>query len=262
MYLVDSHCHLDALAYPEIHRDPADALAKARAAGVTHVLAPGVDLASFPRLYEMTKDLPGVWCACAVHPENLTESNRDWDENLMRAYLSRDRVAALGETGLDYVNAPETKDLQLESFARQIRLAAELKKPLIVHSRGAGDDCLALLRSEGGREAGGVMHCFCESREVARRALDLGFYLSFSGIVTFKNAENVRDACRYAPLERILVETDAPYLAPVPKRGKPNEPAYVAYTARAAAALKGVPYEEFCDLTARNFAACFRVSLD
>lgn len=262
MFLVDSHCHLDSLDYQNNHKDVADVLAKAHAAGVTHFLCPGVDLESFSNMYDMVKDFREVWCACAIHPENINEGNKNWSDDEMRSFLSLDRVVAVGETGLDYVCTPETRALQVPSFARQIHLAVEVGKPLIIHMRGSAGECLDMLRSEGGRDCGGVMHCFCEGKDEARKALDLGYYISFSGIVTFKNAENVREACRYVPADMMLVETDSPYLAPVPKRGKPNEPAYVAHTARAVAEIKNIPYETLCDLTSRNFASCFKVSLD
>ncbi len=261
MFLVDSHCHLDSLDYENVHSDVKDVIRKAHEAGVTHFLAPGVDFESFPKMYEMLKDFPEVWCAAALHPENINEGNKNWSDGMLKEYLSLDKVIALGETGLDFFNTPETRDIQIESFVRQINIAKEMQKPLIIHSRGSAGLCIDVLSSEGGRDCGGVMHCFCEDRDTARKALDLGYYISFSGIVTFRNAENVREACRYVPLDMMLVETDSPYLAPVPKRGKPNEPAFVAYTARAVAELKSVDYETLCDITSRNFADCFKVQL-
>lgn len=261
MFLVDSHCHLDSLDYTDLHQDVAEVIKDAHAAGVTHFLCAGVDLESFPNMYEMTKAFPEVFAACAMHPENVTEANVNWSEEEMRANLSKEGVIALGETGLDYICTPETKDIQKLSFARQIAIAKDLNKPLIIHARGSVQDCLDIINVEGGRDCGGVMHCFCDDIDMARKSLDLGFFISFSGIVTFKNAKNVQEACRYVPLDRMLVETDCPYLAPVPKRGKPNEPAFVAYTARAVAELKGVSYEELCNTTSANFAECFRVKL-
>lgn len=261
MFLVDSHCHLDSLDYENIHKDVNDVLQKAKEMGVTHFLCPGVDMESFPAMYDMVKGIENVWAACAIHPENVNETNKNFDEALMKQYLNLPNVIALGETGLDYICTPETKNIQIPNFAKQVVIAKETQKPLIIHARGAGNDCIDILKSEGGRDAGGVMHCFCDDTEMARKALDLGFYISFSGIVTFKNATNVREACNYVPLDRMLVETDAPYLAPVPKRGKPNEPAYVSYTARAVAELKGVSYEELCNVTSKNFADCFKVEL-
>ncbi|SFP33384.1 MULTISPECIES: TatD family hydrolase [Ruminobacter] len=261
MFLVDSHCHLDSLDYQNVHKDVADVIARAHEAGVTHFLCPGVDLESFPNMYEMVKDFNEVWCACAIHPENINEGNRDWKDDDLRKFLALDRVIAVGETGLDYVCTPETRDLQIPSFVRQIHLAVETDKPLIIHTRGSALECMDIMKAEGARDCGGVMHCFCEGKDEARKALDLGFYISFSGIVTFKNGENVREACRYVPADMMLVETDSPYLAPVPKRGKPNEPAFVAHTARAVAEIKNIPYETLCEITSRNFSSCFKVSL-
>src|SRR5574344_169193 len=261
MFLVDSHCHLDSLDYTDLHKDVAEVISKAHDAGVTHFFCAGVDLENFPKMYEMTKSFPEVFSACAMHPENINSDNINWSEEEMRSNLLLDRVIALGETGLDYICTPETKELQKISFARQIAIAKDLNKPLIIHARGAVQDCIDMIYAEGGRDCGGVMHCFCDDVELARKSLDLGFFISFSGIVTFKNATNVQAACRYVPLDRMLVETDCPYLAPVPKRGKPNEPAFVSYTAKAVAQLKNVSFEELCNTTSKNFEECFRIKL-
>ena len=261
MFLVDSHCHLDSLDYQDIHKDIDDVISKAKEMDVTHFLAPGVDLESFEYLYDLVKHRDEVWCACAIHPENITENNMNFSADKMKEYLSRDKVIALGEAGLDYVCVPETKDIQKKVFARQVAIASELNKPIIVHARGATLDCIDIIKSEGGVDVGGVMHCFCDDVDIARKCLDMGYYISFSGIVTFKNAVNVRDACNFVPLDRMLVETDCPYLAPVPKRGKPNEPAYVSYTAKFIGDFKGVSYEEVCNTTSTNFCDLFKVTL-
>lgn len=262
MFLVDSHCHLDSLDYENRFKDPAEVLARAHEAGVTHLLCPGVDLESFPRMYDMIKDLPHVWGAAAMHPENITPDNKDWQDETLEEYLSRDKIAALGETGLDFVCTPETRSIQEESFARQVVIADKMKKPLIIHARGSAAVCLDIINAVNCRDVGGVMHCYCDTVDVARRSLDMGLFISISGIVTFNKGENVREVCRYVPLDRLLVETDSPYLAPVPKRGKPNEPAFVSYTAKAVAELKGVTYETLCNTVSQNFAECFRVTLD
>ncbi len=263
MLLVDSHCHIDSLDYTNVHKDVADVINKAHATGVTHMLCAGTEIDTFMQMYELIKPYKEVFAGCALHPENVTQDNCHWSEEQLKEYLSLERVIALGETGLDYYQDTEASHLQLqrESFARQLAVAKEVNKPLIIHARGATADCIDMIYSEGARDCGGVMHCFCDDIDLARKSLDLGFYISFSGIVTFKNAKNVQESCRYVPLDRMLVETDCPYLAPVPKRGKPNEPAYVAYTAQAIATLKGVTYETLCNTTTKNFCDCFHVQL-
>ncbi len=262
MFLVDSHCHLDSLDYETVHKDVAEVIQKAHELGVTHMLSVGVELSEFKALYELIKPFKEVWCAAGIHPENITLENKDWSEDELLDYLSWDKVIALGETGLDYVNSPHTKDIQIPSFAKQVAIAKHANKPLIIHGRGAMKDCIDIIKSEGNGDSCGVMHCYCDDIENARKSLDLGFYISFSGIVSFKKALNVQEACRYVPLDRMLIETDSPYLAPVPMRGKPNQPAFVSYTAEAVANIKGVSKEEVCDITSRNFSDCFKVNLD
>lgn len=261
MFLVDSHCHLDSLDYENLHPNVQAVINNACALGVTHLLSVGVDFEEFPALYNLVKDLSGVYTAAGLHPENLTNDNSSWQEETLVEFLTRPKVIALGETGLDYVNTPDTKFEQQKSFARQVAVAATLNKPLIVHGRGAMADCIDIIKAEGNGKVGGVMHCYCDDTIQAKRALDMGFFISFSGIVSFKKALNVQDVCKYVPLDRMLVETDSPYLAPVPKRGHPNEPAYVSYTAQAVANLLGVTKEVVCETTANNFADCFGVDL-
>ncbi len=262
MFLVDSHCHLDSLDYGNTVKDLDEALKRAHEAGVTHFLCPGVDFEHFEEMYALIKDAPHVWGAAALHPENVTSENLGWRDEVLEEYLKRDKIVALGETGLDFVCAPETRKLQEESFARQAVIAKKLERPLIIHARGAEGECLDIIKSENAEDAGGVMHCYCGSVQDAKRSIDMGLFISFSGIVTFKNGENIREVCRYVPIDRMLVETDSPYLAPIPKRGRPNEPAFVSYTARAVAEIKGVSYEHLCDITSHNFEECFKVKLD
>ncbi len=261
MFLVDSHCHIDSLDFTDIHQDVKDVLTKAHLAGVTHFLCAGTELETFEQMYNMIAPFEEVFAACAMHPENVNAQNINWSEKQMKTYLQMPRVIALGETGLDYICTPETKDLQKKSFERQIAIANELQKPLIIHARGAIYDCIDMIYALEARDNGGVMHCFCDDIDAARKALDLGYYISFSGIVTFKNAKNVQESCKYVPVDRMLVETDCPYLAPVPKRGKPNEPAFVSYTAKFIADLKGISYDELCTKTSKNFEELFKVTL-
>lgn len=261
-FLVDSHCHLNSLVLPSKQADNLDeVMARAAKTGVTHMLCVACTPAEFQTMQECIRPYEGVYSACGVHPLNLEEC-QDWtEEELLSCLTAHDKVLALGETGLDYHYAPESRKAQLDSFARQIALALQVKKPLVIHAREAKQDCLALMRSENARDAGGVMHCFCDDVDMARQCLDMGFYVSFSGIVTFRAGENVREVARYVPLDRMLVETDCPYLAPVPVRGHDNEPAYVRYTLECVAELKGVPAKVLAERTSQNFSDLFRVQL-
>lgn len=256
MFLVDSHCHLDGLDYESLHADVDDVLAKAAARDVKFCLAVATTLAGYRNMRELIGERENVAYSCGVHPLNQDE---EYDVEELRCLAADPAVIAMGETGLDYFYTPETKARQQISFRHHIRIGRELKKPVIVHTRDAREDTLAILREEQVTDCGGVLHCFTEDRETAGKLLDLGFYISFSGIVTFRNAEQLRDAARYVPLDRLLVETDSPYLAPVPHRGKENQPAYVRDVAEYMAVLKGVSVEDLADITTKNFARLFPV---
>ncbi len=261
-YLADSHCHLNSLSLKGKAASSLQGIvARAQSVGVTHMLCVACTPAEYAPMRQAVEPYPGIYTACGVHPLNLEEAS-DWQEDELISILQDDRAVALGETGLDYHYAPESRQQQLSSFARQIDLALELKKPLIIHARNAHQDTVSLMRAGNARDVGGVMHCFCDEVEMARQCLDLGFYISFSGIVTFKAGENVREVARYVPLDRMLVETDCPYLAPVPVRGVENEPAFVRYTLEFLAALKGVEAKKLAQLTACNFASLFGIDLD
>ncbi|MEM8768465.1 MAG: TatD family hydrolase [Pseudomonadota bacterium] len=244
--LVDSHCHLNYL------EDPVARLAEARAAGVDRVLCIGVDEAHIEAVLALAAAERDVWASVGQHPE-AADGPLSWIEPL----LARPRVVAVGETGLDYhhVFEADARARQRESFRHQLELAERHKLPVIVHTRSAEDDTLALLREFP--EVVGVLHCFTESWAMAQAALDLGYYISISGIVTFRNGENVREVARQVPADRLLVETDAPWLAPVPHRGKANAPAYVRDTAEFLAELRGVALNELAATTARNFHRLF-----
>jgi TatD DNase family protein len=254
--LVDTHCHLDPQYFPA---GPDDALARARAAHVVGFVVVGVgrDLAPARAAAELARRLPDrVGAAVGIHPHDATTWSDAAHEELSR--LARDpAVVAVGEIGLDYHYDHSPRETQREVFARLVGLAREVKKPIVVHTREAAEDTLAVLEAEGARDVGGVIHCFSEDRAFAARALDLGFYLSFSGIVTFKGATSVHDVAAWAPPEAILVETDSPYLAPVPLRGKSCEPAYVVHTARRVAELRKTTLEALAELTTANAARRF-----
>ena len=258
MFLVDSHCHLDGLNYETLHQDVSDVLAKAAARDVKFMLAVATTLPGYKAMTTLIGDRPNVAYSCGVHPLNQAEP---YDFSELRQLAADERVVAMGETGLDYHYQPETREQQQASFREHIRIGRDLNKPVIVHTRDAREDTLAILREEKVEGCGGVLHCFTEDRETAEKLLDMGFYISFSGIVTFRNAETIREAARYVPLDRILVETDSPYLAPVPYRGKENQPAYTRDVAEYLAVVKGVTVEQMAEATTQNFSNLFHVPL-
>jgi len=252
--LVDSHCHLD---FPELKSDLAGVLERMRANGVTHALTISTTLETFPAVREVARSQPNIWCSAGVHPDERRDGREVTLAELLEMALDPE-VVAIGETGLDYFRVEGDTEWQRERFRTHIRAARRCGKPLVVHTRAAAEDTIRLMREEGAGEAGGVMHCFTETWEVAEAAMALGFHISFSGIVTFKNAKSLKEVARRVPLERMLVETDSPYLAPVPHRGKPNQPAFVRHVAEEIAALRGITLEEVAQATTRNFFALFR----
>lgn len=255
---VDSHCHID---FPELHAQLPDVLAAMRANSVTHALCISVNLPDWPGVMAVADAHPNVYATVGVHPDY--EDTPEPTVAQLVELAQRPKVVGIGETGLDYYRVPQftdqSMDWQRERFRRHIRAARQAGKPLIIHTRSAADDTLRLMREEGAGEAGGVMHCFTESWEVAQGCLDLGFYISFSGIVTFRNAKELHEVARRVPLERMLIETDSPYLAPVPFRGKLNQPAYVKHVAEGIAALRGIAVEEVAKITTANFFRLFRI---
>jgi TatD DNase family protein len=245
--LIDSHCHLDPAHFPE---GPDEVLARAREVGVTHfvVIGVGADGAAARLALELAQARDDVSATVGVHPHDAAQLTDDLEAELGRMAAS-ERVAAVGEVGLDhYMHSPAAR--QEEVFVRMIALAKRLAKPLVIHTRAAPEETLAILEREGAREVGGIIHCFSEDRPFARRALDMDFDISLSGIVTFKSATAIQDVARWAPAERLLVETDAPYLSPIPRRGRRNEPAHVVHTARYVAELRGVSLEHFAATSA------------
>lgn len=259
MFIVDSHCHLDALDYENLHKNVADVVAKAAQREVKHLLAVGVTLSRFEQMYPSLRGFDNVSLACGVHPLDLEDEAFD-PERLLRL-AADDKVVAIGETGLDYYYSAENKAVQQAVFAQQIEIANQLNKPLIVHTRCARDDTLALLKAHQAQKCGGVLHCFTENWEMAKQALDMGWYISISGIITFKNAQALRDVVRKVPSDRLLVETDSPYLAPVPYRGKQNQPAYVREVCEYTASLKGLSTEAFAQITTQNFERLFKINV-
>jgi TatD DNase family protein len=237
---VDSHCHLSFEGLHERIDEVRDAMAAAQVA--------------------LAMRFPNLWASAGVHPDNEGVREPTVADLLQRAALPR--VVAIGETGLDYyrLGSRSVADMawQRERFRVHIRAARACAKPLVIHTRSASVDTLAILREEGGERPGGVFHCFTETADVARAALEMGFYISFSGILTFRNADDLRDVARFVPLDRLLIETDSPYLAPAPHRGKTNQPAYVPFVARQVATLKALPVEHVAAATSANFDQLFR----
>lgn len=256
MFLVDSHCHLDSLDYNNQSID--GVLLAAEQQEVRHCLSVATTLSGYQAMRQwLNPYLDRVSLSCGVHPLNLADE--EFDPCLFKSLASDPYVVALGETGLDYYYQQDNVQMQQQVFAHHIQLGRELRKPIIVHTRQAREDTLAIIKSE--RAYSGVLHCFTEDIATARQLLDLGFYISFSGIVTFKNAEALREVARYVPIERLLIETDSPYLAPVPYRGKENQPAYVRQVAEYLAVLKQIPLAVLAEQTTQNFSHLFGIRL-
>jgi TatD DNase family protein len=252
--LVDSHCHLD---FPELNADLPGVMSRMGANGVTHALTISTTLQTFPAVRRVADAGPNVWCSAGVHPDERGDGREVTVDELVKM-ADDPKVIAIGETGLDYFRVEGDTEWQRDRFRTHIRAARRSGKPLVIHTRAAAEDTLRLMREEGAGEAGGVMHCFTETWEVAEAAMQMGFHISFSGIVTFKNAQPLKEVARRVPLERMLVETDSPYLAPVPHRGKSNEPAYVKHVAEEIARLRGIGFEEVARRTSDNFFRLFR----
>lgn len=253
---IDSHCHLD---FPELVERKDEILAKMAENQVDMALCISVKLETFPNVLALAKAHEHLYASVGVHPDN---EDVDEPDVVRLVELANDpKIVAIGETGLDYYWHKDAPEWQRDRFRVHIRAARETLKPLVIHTRSASDDTLRLMREEGADVPGGVMHCFTESQEVARAAMDLGFYISFSGIVTFKNAKELKEVARYVPLDRMLIETDSPYLAPVPFRGKTNEPGFVKHVAEHIAELRGIDVETVAERTSENFKTLFRIGL-
>lgn len=251
--LIDSHCHipmLEDMAFSEV-------MSNAEEAGVTSMLCVSVDLPTFPDVLATAERDDRIYASVGVHPN--TEMTPDITQQQLIELAQHPKIIAIGETGLDYFRSEGDLDWQRERFYTHINAAKSTNKPLIIHSREAKEDTIRILQEQGAEEVGGVMHCFVEDWETAKRAMALNFYISFSGIVTFKNARDLQEVARQVPIEKMLIETDSPYLAPVPKRGKQNQPAYVRYVAEFLADLKSLTFEQVSEHTTDNFKRLFNV---
>lgn len=255
---IDSHCHLD---FDEYSNTLDEILVNMKEAQVDKALCISVDIPDFPKVLALANQYEHLYATVGVHPdyEDTIEPTQEW----LIQEAQHPKVIAIGETGLDYFRMSDRSYADLEwqrnRFRVHIRAALETQKPLIIHTRQASDDTISILKEEGADRVGGVMHCFTESKEVAKAAMDQGFYISFSGIVTFKNALEIKETCKYVPLDRLLIETDSPYLAPVPHRGKLNQPAWVSHVAQYIADLKGVSIEQIGQVTTQNFYQLFKI---
>jgi TatD DNase family protein len=255
---IDSHCHIN---FPELAARMPELLAKMAENRVTHALCVSVDLPDFPQVLALAEQYPHIFASVGVHPDYV-DTPEPTVEQLV-TLSDHPKIVAIGETGLDYFRLEGDLEWQRERFRTHIKASRITRKPLIIHTRAASADTIRLMREEGAGTGdggvAGVMHCFTESLEVAEAALDMGFYISFSGIVTFKSARELQAVARAVPLERILIETDSPYLAPVPHRGKMNEPGFVCHVAEFIATLKDIPLATVAEQTTNNFFNLFKV---
>ncbi|PIV15393.1 MAG: DNAase [Gallionellales bacterium CG03_land_8_20_14_0_80_55_15] len=255
MSFVDSHCHIN---FRELAENITDVLAKMQQNDVLNALCVSVNLADFPEVLALASQYPHIYASVGVHPDY--EQVEEPTVARLVALAQHAKVVAIGETGLDYLRLTGDLEWQRERFRTHIRAARECAKPLIIHTRNAAEDTLRIMAEEGAADAGGVLHCFTESWEVAQQALDMGFYISFSGIITFKSALQIKAVAQRVPLDRMLIETDSPYLAPVPFRGKLNQPGYVKHVAEEIALLRDISVAEVGLRTSENFARLFKLS--
>ncbi|WWO99652.1 MAG: YchF/TatD family DNA exonuclease [Candidatus Dasytiphilus stammeri] len=263
MFLVDSHCHLNQLNYINLHKNIDDVLKKAAEKNVKFLLTVATTISEYIDMVKIIgKEHPQVAYSCGLHPLYINQYNIDnFYQKLHTIVKSNKKVIGLGETGLDYHYQLLNKKKQQLFFREHIKIACDLDKPLIVHTRCAKKDTLDILHEEHAEKCRGVIHCFTEDITMAKKLLDIGFYISFSGIVTFKNVTHLHEIVRYIPLERILIETDSPYLAPVPYRGKENHPALLYQIAKVIAAIKNISIEKLAQITTNNFSRLFRIPL-
>ena len=249
---VDSHCHLDKL--DKSPSELAEAVNFAQQRGVEHMLCVAVSVSEFDDMVETVSEFDNVSVSCGVHPCYEDEMT---DYDTLLGYAALDKVVAVGETGLDYYHSTDTKAVQQRSFIDHIKVASQVGKPLIIHTRNAREDTIALYKAHKNEQTSGVLHCFTESMEMAQQALDSGLYISLSGIVTFKSAKELQEVAKMIPIDRLLIETDSPWLAPVPYRGKPNQPGYVVEVGEFIANLRGISVEALAKHTTENFYRLF-----
>ena len=252
--IIDTHCHLD---FKEFNEDFNDVLLNAKTNNISGMQTICTKIDEFPKILDIAKKHSNIWCSVGTHPHNA-ESEKHISQDNIKNLCDNDKVIGIGETGLDYYYENSNKEDQINSFLKHIEVAKITGMPLIIHARDADDDMIEILTKEYNKSPfTGVIHCFTSSYKLAEAALSIGFYISFSGIITFKNADEIRNSCKKIPIERILVETDAPFLAPVPYRGKRNEPSYIAETIKKVAEIKELTVEEVTNITTNNFFDLF-----
>ncbi len=253
--LIDSHCHLDQVNLTPYDGDFSTFIAQTLASGVGHMLCVCINLEAYPAMRKLVADYPQISLSVGVHP--CEQDGQEPTESLLTEWAQDPKNVAIGETGLDYFHTREHQVQQQERFRCHIRAARAAQKPLIVHTRQAPADTIRLLQEENAAEVGGVLHCFSESREIAYQAITLGFYISFAGVITFKNARRLREVAAKIPLDRLLIETDSPYLTPAPWRGKPNEPRHVIKVAEMLADIRQIPLDDVIQATSTNYQRLF-----
>ena len=252
--IIDTHCHLD---FKDFKEDLDTVLLNAKNNNIHGMQTICTKISEFPNILDIAKKYENIWCSIGTHPHNANEENNISKENIIKLCIN-DQVIGIGETGLDYYYENSNKKNQISSFLKHIDVARETNLPLIIHARDADKDIIEILTQEYKKSPfRGVIHCFTASYELAEAALSIGFYISFSGIITFKNAEDIRKSCKKIPINRILVETDAPFLAPVPFRGKRNEPSYITETIKKISDIKEISLEEATEITTNNFFNLF-----
>ncbi len=256
--LIDSHCHLDRIDLKPYQNDFGCFMQQVQNSKIEHLLCIAIDLEAYPAMLAMIADYPQISVSVGVHPNGHEGHDPSVDELITLG--QNEKVIAIGETGLDYFRSEGDLGWQHQRFRNHIAAAKALRKPLVIHTREAGQDTLKILAEEGADEVGGIIHCFTENWEFAQKAMDLNFYISFSGIVTFNNATEIKEVAKKVPADRFLIETDSPYLAPVPFRGKTNYPLYVRHVAEHIAQLRGITFEEIAGLSTRNFYTLFNLA--
>jgi TatD DNase family protein len=258
--LTDSHCHLDKIDLSSFDNQLSVLLNQAENAGVSHYLCVCIDLEHFDDVHQIAQSYKNIHCSVGVHPTSQGDAVFEPSADDLIKLAQSDRVIAIGETGLDYFRIDDDDmTWQQDRFRQHIEAAKQTQKPLIIHTRSAKHDTIKILQEEHAEQVGGVMHCFAEDWETAKQALDLGFYISFSGIVTFKSAKTLQEVATKVPQDRILIETDSPWLAPTPKRGRLNHPAYLPHTAEKMAELRQCTYEQLAEFTTENYHRLFKL---
>ncbi len=257
--LVDSHCHLDCIDLSEFDNNFDNLIQQTLDAGVEHMLCVSINLKQYPAMLEKVRNYPMISVSVGMHP--MADETDDFSIDYLTQLATDEKVVAIGETGLDYYYHKDDPDWQQERFRAHINVANKVDKPVIIHTRDASDDTLDILREEGAEKCGGVIHCFTETQDFADQALEMGFMISMSGIVTFRNADALREVAKSIPDDKLLIETDSPYLAPMPHRGKQNQPAFVQHVAETLADIRGTSVEHIAEISRNNFYRLFNISV-